>query len=33
MEIEDKYPKDYQEFLARFPDENACWHYFIGTSA
>ncbi len=31
MEPEDKYPKDFQEFLARFPDENACWHYLIDT--
>jgi transposase-like protein len=29
MKIEEKYPKDFQEFLAQFPDENACWHYLI----
>jgi len=29
MKIEEKYPKDFQEFLAQFPDENACWYYLI----
>jgi transposase-like protein len=29
MKIEEKYPKDFQEFLAQFPDENACWQYLI----
>jgi len=24
-----KYPKDFQEFLAQFPDEKACWQYLI----
>lgn len=31
MKIEEKYPKDFQEFLAQFSDENACWHYLIDT--
>ncbi|MCD4664099.1 MAG: IS1595 family transposase [Bacteroidales bacterium] len=31
MELEEKYPKNFQEFLAQFPDENACWHYLIDT--
>jgi len=31
MEIEEKYPKDFQEFLAQFTDENACWGYLIDT--
>ena len=31
MKIEEKYPKDFQEFLAQFPDDNACWHYLIDT--
>ena len=30
MTIEENYPKDFQEFLAQFPDENACWLYIIG---
>ena len=25
----EKYPKNFQEFLAQFPDENACWQYLI----
>jgi uncharacterized membrane protein YgaE (UPF0421/DUF939 family) len=29
MNVEEKYPKDFQEFLAQFSDENACWHYLI----
>lgn len=29
MKIDEKYPKDFQEFLAQFPDEKACWHYLI----
>ena len=31
MKIEEKYPKDFQEFLAQFSDENSCWHYLIDT--
>jgi len=31
MKLEEKYPKDFQEFLALFSDENACWHYLIDT--
>lgn len=26
---EEDYPKDFQEFLIRFPDENSCWKYLI----
>ena len=29
MNKEEFYPKDFQEFLAQFPDETACWHYLI----
>lgn len=29
MNIEERYPKDFQEFLVQFPDENACWLYII----
>jgi hypothetical protein len=29
MNIEEKYPKDFQEFLAQFPDEAACCRYLI----
>lgn len=29
MKAEEKYPKDFQEFLAQFPDENSCWNYLI----
>jgi transposase-like protein len=29
MNAEEKYPKDFQEFLAQFPDERACWQYLI----
>jgi transposase-like protein len=29
MKTEEKYPKDFQEFLAQFPDERACWQYLI----
>ena len=29
MNIEEKYPKDFQEFLKQFPDEMACWQYLI----
>lgn len=29
MEIEEKYPKNFQEFLVQFPDERACWEYLI----
>jgi len=29
MKIDEKYPKDFQEFLAQFSDEKACWHYLI----
>ena len=27
----EKYPKDFQEFLSQFPDENSCWHYLMDT--
>jgi hypothetical protein len=29
MTIEEKYPKDFQEFLSQFPDEKSCWQYLI----
>jgi len=29
MNEEEKYPKDFQEFLAEFPDEKSCWQYII----
>ena len=29
MIIEEKYPKDFQEFLAQFSNETDCWHYLI----
>ena len=29
MNIEEKYPKDFQEFLAQFPNEAACCQYLI----
>jgi len=29
MNIEEKYPKDFQEFLSQFPDDKACWQYLI----
>jgi hypothetical protein len=29
MKAEEKYPKDFLEFLAQFPDEKACWQYLI----
>jgi len=29
MKIEEKYPKNFQEFLAQFPDEKSCWQYLI----
>ena len=29
MEIAEKYPKNFQEFLVQFPDEKACWQYLI----
>jgi transposase-like protein len=29
MKAEEKYPKDFQEFLAQFPDESSCWQYLI----
>jgi len=29
MNTEEKYPKDFQEFLAQFPDEKSCWQYII----
>ena len=29
MNEEEKYPKDFQEFLADFPDEKSCWQYII----
>jgi len=28
-EKEEQYPKDFQEFLAQFPDEKSCWQYLI----
>jgi transposase-like protein len=31
MNEEEKYPKNFQEFLVQFTDENACWHYLIET--
>lgn len=31
MNDEEKYPKNFQEFLVQFSDENACWHYLIET--
>lgn len=29
MKEDEKYPKDFQEFLAQFPDEKSCWQYLI----
>jgi transposase-like protein len=29
MKTNEQYPKDFQEFLIQFPDENACWRYLI----
>jgi len=29
MKAVEKYPRHFQEFLAQFPDEKACWHYLI----
>ena len=29
MNIEEKYQKDFQKFLAQFPDERAYWQYLI----
>lgn len=29
MQKEEIYPKDFQEFLAQFPDEKSCWQYLI----
>jgi transposase-like protein/DNA-directed RNA polymerase subunit RPC12/RpoP len=29
MKVEEKYPKDFQEFLTQFSNENACWDYLI----
>ena len=29
MGIEEKYPKDFQEFLAQFSSEADCWYYLI----
>ena len=29
MNEEEKYPKDFQEFFADFPDEQFCWQYNI----
>jgi len=29
MKTEEKYPKNFQEFLAQFPDEKSCWQYLI----
>jgi hypothetical protein len=30
MKSSENYPRDFQEFLAQFPDERSCWHYLIG---
>jgi transposase-like protein len=30
MKEEENYPKDFQEFLAKFPDETSCWQYLMG---
>ena len=29
MKTEEKYPKNFQEFLIQFPDERSCWLYLI----
>lgn len=29
MNVKEQYPKDFQEFLVFFKDENACWDYII----
>jgi transposase-like protein len=29
MKTEEKYPKNFQEFLVTFPDEKSCWQYLI----
>jgi hypothetical protein len=29
MREEENYPKDFQEFLAKFPDETSCWLYLM----
>ena len=29
MQKDEKYPKDFQEFLTQFPDEKSCWQYLI----
>ena len=29
MKAEENYPKDFQEFLTQFPDEQSCWQYLI----
>jgi len=29
MNKEEKYPKNFQEFLSQFPDEKSCWQYII----
>jgi transposase-like protein len=29
MKIDEKYPINFQEFLAQFPDERSCWQYLI----
>jgi transposase-like protein/DNA-directed RNA polymerase subunit RPC12/RpoP len=29
MNIEEKYPRHFQEFLSQFPDERSCWQYLI----
>jgi hypothetical protein len=31
MKIEEKYPKDFQEFLVQFPNDDSCWQYLICT--
>ncbi len=29
MNYQEKHPKDFQEFLTQFSDENACWAYLM----
>ena len=29
MKLEERYPKNFQEFLVEFPDEHSCWGYLI----
>jgi len=30
MAKEERYPKDFQEFLAQFKNEDDCWDYIFG---